>query len=1080
MASLVQMIQFPDKEPEAVRSQKLRALALTVQQLSQQLNSSASAQSSSGSVSANYPYLVTKGTAGLPNSSVLQVLSPITLAGGNVIGFDAALVMLEQLGDVLVSGALFGQILMWNGGDWINVDPSKLKIIWSQIQGTPTTLEGYDITDAVNQSFDIIAGPGLTGGGTMGGGSLTIGLGPQQVSPVFIPEDPEDNSYVIPGPPGAAGRAGRQGVPGAQGEDGEDGYTIPGPPGVAGTTGAAGAMGGQGYPGAQGDDGEDGYTIPGPQGPPGPTGPAGSGGSGSTVFLPQDDPEDAYVIPGTQGADGSPGATGPTGPPGQSFPGRRGEDGETGRQGARGATGLTGATGTTGSTGAKGSQGNPGRTGDEGEKGARGSTGAQGAVGGTGPTGPTGSTGIGVPGRQGDEGEVGRRGIPGPVGPVGAGGATGATGAIGPVGIGVPGRQGDEGEVGRRGIPGPVGPIGVTGATGSTGSTGFGAPGRQGDEGEVGRRGIPGPVGPTGATGSTGTIGPQGSPGRRGGDGEDGLAGRPGIPGTAGAAGSSGATGAIGQSIRGRQGEDGDAGRRGMPGLTGVTGATGSTGATGAAGQNIRGRPGDHGDDGRRGPPGLTGATGATGATGPAGSGGSGGGARRTYHDEPSERAMRGAMIASAPPTATVQLTAVTGHSGQFMDAASAPALNTAISPTWYGNHTFAPASGIAQTINASAAHTAISIIGASGYEASIYYTDGGTGNRQYGLGVGIVAVGAFSLYDITAGKERIRTSSIGTVTILAPDSGTALVAKANSSAQGIDLWTGVVNGGVLLQGFNSTGATRTGYVYFISGTSGIGGATETIIDNDGTTANDYLSFVSGGVRRLQINGVGNVTIPAAASGVSLTVTGNATAIAGLQVVSGANQWGGQFLGNSTSGQSYGMFIQAGTTSADISLGVYKQTLAKAFYLIRGDGQISWPQAGTGTCTLVSGVLTITSDERIKTNIRPFARGLAEILALKPILHGYTIESGLDQTRDDYAGFSAQNVQRVIPEAVGRNRDGMLSLSDRGILAALVNAVKELAEFVKSPTVAAIPLPPDPNPPAVPRVLAPVKTPSAA
>jgi hypothetical protein len=807
MASLVQMIQFPDKEPEAVRSQKLRALALTVQQLSQQLNSSASAQSSSGSVSANYPYLVTKGTAGLPNSSVLQVLSPITLAGGNVIGFDAALVMLEQLGDVLVSGALFGQILMWNGGDWINVDPSKLKIIWSQIQGTPTTLEGYDITDAVNQSFDIIAGPGLTGGGTMGGGSLTIGLGPQQVSPVFIPEDPEDNSYVIPGPPGAAGRAGRQGVPGAQGEDGEDGYTIPGPPGVAGTTGAAGAMGGQGYPGAQGDDGEDGYTIPGPQGPPGPTGPAGSGGSGSTVFLPQDDPEDAYVIPGTQGADGSPGATGPTGPPGQSFPGRRGEDGETGRQGARGATGLTGATGTTGSTGAKGSQGNPGRTGDEGEKGARGSTGAQGAVGGTGPTGPTGSTGIGVPGRQGDEGEVGRRGIPGPVGPVGAGGATGATGAIGPVGIGVPGRQGDEGEVGRRGIPGPVGPIGVTGATGSTGSTGFGAPGRQGDEGEVGRRGIPGPVGPTGATGSTGTIGPQGSPGRRGDDGADGRTGMPGVGGATGAVGSTGLTGVAGQSIRGRQGEDGETGARGRAGLPGPTG---STGATGTAGQAIRGRQGDDGDNGRQGPPGVRG---ATGATGPAGASFSG--YRRTEHDEAhtgqrirpfDPRNIDGPMVINATPGA---------------DTITAYASNNNYAAHYFGGSTTGQSFGFA--VNAGTNGTDYAFIVGNRAQNLAFMTLYGDGHFTFGYnGSGVTVLG----------------SANGNVSVSAPASGIALQATgiaASYAIMGINptgtsqyvagLWNNVATSSgnlySILNFATEPSITARGQVYY-SGTSGL------------------------------------------------------------------------------------------------------------------------------------------------------------------------------------------------------------------------------------------------------------------
>ena len=45
-----------------------------------------------------------------------------------------------------------------------------------------------------------------------------------------------------------------------------------------------------------------------------------------------------------------------------------------------------------------------------------------------------------------------------------------------------------------------------------------------------------------------------------------------------------------------------------------------------------------------------------------------------------------------------------------------------------------------------------------------------------------------------------------------------------------------------------------------------------------------------------------------------------------------------------------------------------------------------------------------------------------------------------------YVGFSAQNVQEHIPEAVGQNAHGYLTLSDRPLIAALVNSVKELKE----------------------------------
>ena len=48
--------------------------------------------------------------------------------------------------------------------------------------------------------------------------------------------------------------------------------------------------------------------------------------------------------------------------------------------------------------------------------------------------------------------------------------------------------------------------------------------------------------------------------------------------------------------------------------------------------------------------------------------------------------------------------------------------------------------------------------------------------------------------------------------------------------------------------------------------------------------------------------------------------------------------------------------------------------------------------------------------------------------------------------KDVNAGFIAQDVQRVIPEAVGVMNDGTghLTLSDRAIIAALVNATQEL------------------------------------
>ena len=99
--------------------------------------------------------------------------------------------------------------------------------------------------------------------------------------------------------------------------------------------------------------------------------------------------------------------------------------------------------------------------------------------------------------------------------------------------------------------------------------------------------------------------------------------------------------------------------------------------------------------------------------------------------------------------------------------------------------------------------------------------------------------------------------------------------------------------------------------------------------------------------------------------------------------------------------------------------------------------------------TDASGILSVSSDERLKIIEGDFKRGLSAILALNPINYRWNNLSGLDQA-NSYSGFSAQNVQTSIPEAVGNDSKGYLTLNDRPILAALVNAIKELQKEVET------------------------------
>ena len=124
------------------------------------------------------------------------------------------------------------------------------------------------------------------------------------------------------------------------------------------------------------------------------------------------------------------------------------------------------------------------------------------------------------------------------------------------------------------------------------------------------------------------------------------------------------------------------------------------------------------------------------------------------------------------------------------------------------------------------------------------------------------------------------------------------------------------------------------------------------------------------------------------------------------------------------------------STNIDGSLSVDESAL------ITGAVQLSNYGAGAVQSD-ANGNLSVSSDERLKNIVGDFERGLTEILALKPITFQWNALSGLEQ-EGYYSGFSAQNVQGVIPEAVGQDQKGYLTLSDRPIIAAMVNAIKAL------------------------------------
>ena len=87
-----------------------------------------------------------------------------------------------------------------------------------------------------------------------------------------------------------------------------------------------------------------------------------------------------------------------------------------------------------------------------------------------------------------------------------------------------------------------------------------------------------------------------------------------------------------------------------------------------------------------------------------------------------------------------------------------------------------------------------------------------------------------------------------------------------------------------------------------------------------------------------------------------------------------------------------------------------------------------------------SGDLIAFSDERKKTNIETIPNALEKVLQLR----GVTFDK-IDGDDRRHAGVIAQEVEKVLPEVVYTDKDGMKSVAYGNVIGLLIEAIKELA-----------------------------------
>jgi hypothetical protein len=242
------------------------------------------------------------------------------------------------------------------------------------------------------------------------------------------------------------------------------------------------------------------------------------------------------------------------------------------------------------------------------------------------------------------------------------------------------------------------------------------------------------------------------------------------------------------------------------------------------------------------------------------------------------------------------------------------------------------------------------------------------------------------------------------------------------------------------LTGTISIGNSQYPGLIFSSASSG-----EFRIDNRSSAGGGFITFYPNG----QQNTLGNEAMRIATSrnvligtttdnGARLQVNGRSTftGISGetISATGVSNEWVQRNVGSLTTGQSFGMTINAGTNSSDVSFNVSNAASTIIYFRVRGDGASTFSSSVTATSFFES------SDATLKTLVQDDyqAKGIESVVAKLYIKNG-----------KQELGYFAQDLEKILPSAVNKGSDGLLNLSYREVHTAKIAYLEEEIRQIK-------------------------------
>ena len=280
-----------------------------------------------------------------------------------------------------------------------------------------------------------------------------------------------------------------------------------------------------------------------------------------------------------------------------------------------------------------------------------------------------------------------------------------------------------------------------------------------------------------------------------------------------------------------------------------------------------------------------------------------------------------------------------------------------------------------------------------------------------------------------------------------------------------------------------------------ISPTDGLGTVTITSTDTNTNTQNVFTSSwvdssndvllrltksgASTGTQDIKIVAGSNISLSPSGTNLTIastdqyvgTVTGTGTANYVSKWSSGSNQANSVLRDDGTGvaigdapDANYKMFMNSqygykSEISVNAGIGFFATcTGVLTGQLFKGDGLLQ--NGGDGTVFEVTraGKLEVTgdviaygspSDKRLKENIKPIESALDKAMKLQGVTFDWKEKEDKILDIKEDIGFIAQDVQKVIPELVRVNQDGMLSMRHQGIAPILLEAIKELKQEIE-------------------------------